>query len=295
MSRIMLGLMRIGSLKKEELENLIEQALNLGINQFDIADIYGGTYCETLLGEVLEKRKDLREKMYIQTKAGISYKTKGYDSSYDYLVEGLKSSLERMKIDYVDSFLIHRPDIFMDNVEVKDAITYLKNNGLIKDFGVSNFTSSQIEYLLDVMDGEIKYNQVQLGLGNTTMLDQTMYTNLPNHIVSKEADDLYFYLKRKHITIQCWSPFMVGFFEGSLFDENKYPQINEALSKMAKKYNTSKCSIATSFLLSLNKDIVVITGSTNIDHIKECVDGESIKLSKEDWYTLYQESGKMLP
>lgn len=295
MSRIMLGLMRISNLSIEQLESLIENCINLGINKFDIADIYGGGKCESLLGEVLKKRKDLREKMYIQTKAGICYKSVGYDNSFDYLVNSLKESLKRMNIDYVDSFLIHRPDIFMDNKEIKETVYYLKDNKMIKDFGVSNFTSSEIEYLLEEIPGEIKYNQVQLGLGNTTMIDQTMYANLTGVSVSKEADDLYFYLKRKNIKIQCWSPFMVNYFEGCLFDEDKYQEINDALNDMAKKYNTSKCSIATSFLLQLNKDLMVITGSTNLGHIKECLDGEKIHLTKEDWYTLYKKTGKMLP
>ena len=127
------------------------------------------------------------------------------------------------------------------------------------------------------------------------MLDQVMYTNVPISIVSKDNSDLFFYLKRKGICIQCWSPFQYGFFEGSIFDEEKYPLINEVLDKYAKKYQTSKCAIATQFLLMLDKKLLVITGSTNINHIKEALDGEKIIITKEDWYNIYRETGHMLP
>ena len=294
MSRVALGLMRIGNLSVSEVEKLIIDSLELGINFFDLADIYGHGKCESLVGEVLKKNPSLREKMYIQSKVGIAYETKGYDNSYDYIISYTKKCLERLNTTYLDCLLIHRPDIFLDANEVKEAIEYLRKNNMIKDFGVSNFTSSEIDYLKS--EGiDIKYNQVSLGLGNTTMIDQTMYANVPKHVASKESDDLFFYLKKNKIAIQCWSPFVYGFFEGSIFNSEKYPLINEVLDKYALKYNTSKCSIASSFLFKLDKNLIVISGSTNIKHIKECMDGENVNLSREDWYRIYSETGHLLP
>ena len=293
MSRIILGLMRISNKSVKEVEELIKESLALGINSFDLADIYGAGKCEELVGEVLKKNPDLRSKMYIQSKVGIVPGC-GYNNSYEYIISATKKVLERLHITYLDSLLIHRVDIFLDNEEVYKAVNYLKDNGLIKDFGVSNFNTEEIEYLKD-KDIDIKYNQVSLGIGNTNMLDQVMYTNVPTSIVSKDNSDLFFYLKRNKIIIQAWSPFQYGFFEGSIFDEEKYPVINQVLEKYAKKYNTTKCGIASSFLLSLDKNLLVITGSTNISHIKECLDGEKINLSKEDWYKIYSETGHILP
>lgn len=294
MSRIALGLMRISHKTKEEVANLIEESLVLGINFFDLADIYGHGKCEELVGEVLKEKPYLREKMYIQSKVGIAYETIGYDNSYDYLISYTKKILKRLNTTYLDCLLIHRIDVFIDNKEVYDAIKYLKDEGLIRDFGVSNFNSEEIKYLKEY-DIDIKYNQVSLGLGNMNMIDQIFYTNVPVNIVAKDVDNLFFYLKRKHITIQCWSPFQYGFFEGSIFDEQKYPKINEVLEKYANKYKTSKCAIATSFLLKLDKDLIVITGSCNIAHIKECIDGEAIKLERADWYQIYKDCGHLLP
>ena len=294
MAKIGLGLMRIANLTSNQVYDLITACLKLGIDFFDLADIYGRGKCEELVGEVLKKHPELRDKMYIQSKVGIAYKTCGYDNSYDYIISACMESLKRLNTSYLDSLLIHRPDIFLDADEVYQAVKYLKDKGYIKDFGVSNFNTSEIEYLKS-RNIDIKYNQISLGLGNTLMLDQVMYTNVPTSKVDYADSDLFFYMKRNNIYIQAWSPFIYGFFEGSIFDEKKYPLINQVLEKYASIYNTSKCAIASAFILKLDKNLILLTGSTNIDHIKECVDGLNINLSKEDWYRIYQECGHLLP
>lgn len=294
-SRISLGLMRISEMNVDEVESLIEGSLAMGIYYFDIADIYGHTKCESLLGEVLTRHPSWREKMYIQTKVGIRMDQVGYDSSYEYILKAVEASLNRLKIKTLDSLLIHRPDILMSAEEVAKAVKELLKRGWIKDFGVSNFSSSEILYLQEELPVKIKYNQVQLGIGNTTMLDQTMYTNVPCSMVSKEQDDLLFFLKREKIVIQCWSPYQVDFFKGSIFDETKAPKIYPVLVKYAKKYQTSLCAIATAFLLKIDPNLWVITGSCDLKHIQESLDGEKINLSRADWYGMYKEVGNFLP
>ena len=295
MSRIVLGLMRIDSMSVDQVTELLHFASSKGITKIDLADIYGGTRCESLVGEAFEKDRSLRNRFHVQTKVGISLDGVGYDSSKDYLIRHVKDSLSRLRCGHLDSLLIHRPDVFMDAEEVAEAIEELQSEGLVRDFGVSNFNASEIRYLQKTLRTPIRTNQVQLGLGNTTMIDQIMMTNVPAHRASKEADDLFFFLKEEGIAIQCWSPFKVGFFEGSLFDESRYPEINAALRRMAEKYRTSPCATATAFLLALTRDIEVVVGSTNPAHIQEAIDGESIRLSKSDWYELYRDSGHFLP
>lgn len=292
MSRIALGFMRIENLNKEQIIEILEYALAHNVNKIDLADIYGHTKCESLLGEVFLERPDLRKKFYLQSKVGIAYESKGYDSSRDYIISHVQNSIERLHCGYLDSLLIHRPDIFMDNAEIAFAVEFLQRKGLIRDFGVSNFNRSEIEYLKKRMGTPIRFDQVQLGIGNTEMIDPVFLANVPS---SKTTEDLFFYLKSEGITIQCWSPYQMGFFEGSIFDEAKHPELNNVLSRYAEKYHTSKCAIATAFLLKLDPHLWVITGSTSISHIQEAIDGESIELSKEDWYALYQETGHFLP
>lgn len=296
-SRIIQGLMRVDRLSDEELYELIKFDIDNGIYFFDIADCYLNGEAESKLGRVLTAHPELREKIYIQTKCTIVRSTKGvyYDSSYDHIISSVNDSLKRMNIKCIDSLLLHRPDIFLDNKEVNKAINTLINEGKIKDFGVSNYSKEMIKYLNEELETPIKYNQIQLGLGQLRLIEETFNFNIHNEEGVSNTVDTYFYLKRKRIYLQAWSPFIVNFFEGSLFDENKYPRVNAALKEMAEKYKTSKCSIATAFLLNLGDFIQVITGSMDIKHVQECLDGENIILDKEDWYYLYKEAGKMLP
>lgn len=294
-SRVALGFMRIADMTSDQVKELIVKALEAGIYKFDLADIYGKGRCEELLGEVLSANPDFRARMYIQSKVGIRKEPKRYDLSYEHIIEGVKASVERMKCGYLDSLLLHRPDILMDAEEVGKAISFLLKEGLIRDFGVSNFSSSEILYLERYLPCPIRYDQVQLGIGNTTMIDQIMYTNVPAGKVSKEADDLFFFLKRKNIVIQCWSPFQVGFFEGVIFDETRYPELNAILADFAGRYHTSKCAIATAFLLRIDPRLWVVTGSTSWKHIEESLDGEKISLSREDFYELYARVIRWIP
>lgn len=296
MNRIALGLMRLNNIDEENLYELLVNSLKLGVNFIDLADIYCNGDSERKLGRVLFNHPDLRKELYIQTKVGIRKDIGGYDLSYEYIIKAVKDCLNRLNIEYLDCLLLHRIDLLLDAKEVAKAIKELKDNGLIKDFGVSNFNTSEIEYLKsELKDIDIKYNQVNLGIGNTTMLDSAMYANVPLSKINYGDGNLLFYLKKENIKIQCWSPFQYGLFEGSIFDEEKYPLINEVLKEYADKYKTSKCAIATAFLLRIDSNLIVITGSMNINHIKECIDGESISLTKEDWYKIYRKTNHFLP
>ena len=296
-SRIIQGLMRISSLSEEELYELIRFDLDHGIYFFDIADCYIEGEAEIKLGKVLKAHPELRKEMFIQTKGAIRMSSHGayYDFGYNYIKEAIDDSLNRLGIDYVDSYLYHRPDIFMDNIEVAKAIDEAFNEGKIKHFGVSNCSKEMIEYLSSTLKQKIEYNQIEFGLGHMPIVEETFNFNMSNMEARSRTEDTYFYMKRKGIKLQAWSPFLVGYFGGSLFDENKYPEINKALNELKDKYHTSKCAVATAFILSLSKDITVITGSLNKDHIQECLDGEDIVLEKEDWYYLYRSTGAMLP
>ncbi len=296
-SRIIQGLMRVDRLSDEQLYDLIRYDLDHGIYFFDLADIYVGGEAEAKLGRILKAHPGLREEMFIQSKVSIRRGETGgyYDLSYEHIRQGLDDILARLGIDHLDSLLLHRPDIFMDAEEVAKAFDEIEKEGKVKHFGVSNFPRSMIEYLTSKVKQPIEYNQVQLGVGHLAMVEEVFNFNVDSKEAISLSDDTYFFLKKNGIKIQAWSPFLVRFFEGSLFDEDKYPEANRALAALAEKYRTSKCAIATAFLLRLDKDLTVITGSMNPAHVQECLDGEELDLSKEDWYYLYKASGHMLP
>ena len=296
--RIIQGLMRINNLSVDELYNLIKFDIENGINYFDLADFYSNGECERKFGEVLKLHPELRDKMIIQTKCGILNDYEGnkyFDLSYEHIVDSVKNSLKRMNLDSIDYLLFHRPDIFMDANEVARAMSYLKGEGLVKHFGVSNFPHEMVKFMKDQTNIPIEINQLQLGLGHLDLIREVLNCNMNSEEGTEHTGELFFYMKRYNIVLQCWSPFQHGFMEGSIFNNPKFKELNETLEEFATKYNTSKCAIATCFLLMLSKTTQVITGSTNIKNIKECLDGKNIKLEKWEWYKLYRSTGNFLP
>lgn len=147
-SQIIIGLMRIAKMTPKEVEELIETVLSVGINAFDLADIYGGGNCEEILGQVLKNRPDLRDKMWIQSKVGIRIEEFTYfDFSKDHILEATNGILQRLGVDHLDSLLLHRPDALMEPSEIAEAFDLLKSQGKVLDFGVSNQNPMMMELL----------------------------------------------------------------------------------------------------------------------------------------------------
>ncbi|MCR4561688.1 MAG: aldo/keto reductase [Bacilli bacterium] len=297
-SRIIQGLMRLKDVDENQLYELVKFDLEHGIYFFDLADIYCGGDSERKIGQVLKAHPELRKQMFIQTKGSIRWDPEAgtyYDLSYEHIMEAVDASLERLGTDYIDSFLLHRPDIFIDADEVAKAMDELYKSGKVKHFGVSNFPKEIIEYLSKRVHQKIEFNQIQLGAGHTPIIEEVLNFNVKNNEGVVRTGGTLFYMKEHDIQIQAWSPYNVGYFEGSLFDESHYPEVNKVLDRLAAKYRTSKCAVATAFILKLTKDIHVVTGSINPIHIQESLDGEKIELSKADWYAIYKEGGHFLP
>ena len=297
-SRIVQGLMRVDSIDAERLYQLIRYDLDHGVDYFDTADCYGMGQSESLIGDVLLANPELREKMFLQTKCSIVKDRFGrsyYDLSKKHILEAVEASLSRLKTDFVDCLLLHRPDIFLNPKEVAEAFQELHKAGKVRSFGVSNFPKETIEYLLEEVNVPIILNQVQFGLGHLCLAQEAVNNNLLHDNGVNRTGELLYYMKRKHIALQAWSPFQKGFFEGSIFDESRFPELNNALRAMAERYMTSRCAVATAFILALGEDVSVVTGSTNVEHVQECIDGLSVHLSKEDWYSLYRAAGANLP
>lgn len=295
-SRIIQGLMRLDGVSIDELYELIKFDLDHGINTFDLADIYGCGSSEEKLGEVMKLHPELRSKMFIQSKCGIILDPDNtyYDSSYEHLLQGVKDSLNRCCIDYFDSYLIHRPDVLMDLDEVKNAYQKIIDLGLVKNFGVSNFPSNGLRMFKE--NGiDIKTNQLQLGLGHLNLVSEVLNCNIDNHEGTMHASDLYFYMKKEKMELQCWSPFQYAHFEGSIFQHEKMAPAMKVVKEMANKYHVSMCGLLTAFLLRLGDNVTIITGSTKKEHVKECLEGLDIDLSRKDWYRLYSCTGNLLP
>lgn len=288
-----LGLMRIADMEVSDVKELIACALDNGVNFFDHADIYGQRRSEEKFGLVLKENKELRKKMIIQTKCGIC---KGYyDLSKEHIIKQVLESIRLLNCDYVDILLLHRPDALVDYNEVNEAFNYLYDNGLVKEFGLSNCSSMQISLYNKYLDHKVKYNQVQLSIVHSHLISQGIFFNMNDSEAVDRTDFLIEYSMLNDIKLQAWSPVMASWEDGTFIDNPKYAKLNQELENLAKKYNVEKNAIALAWILRHPANIMPIVGTTSKKHLLEMVKATNIHLTREEWYNLYLASGHKLP
>ncbi len=223
-SEISLGCMRISGLEPKAAENLVRTALDEGINFFDHADIYGRGRSEEVFAQAVGMCPSVREKMLIQTKCAIHDGI--YDFSKEHILRSVEGSLRRLKTDYVDFLLLHRPDTLMEPEEVAEAFDVLRRSGKVRHFGVSNQKSLQMELLNRALDGEkLLIDQLQFSVCHTGMVDSGLNVNMKNSAAQDMDGSVLEYCRLNNVTIQPWSPFQYGFFEGVFIgsDYVQYP------------------------------------------------------------------------
>lgn len=293
---IIQGCMRIDEMSLDEVAQLIQTDFSLGINFFDHADIYGGTHCEEVFGEVLKRQPGLRDQMIIQSKCGIHRsETNHYDFSKDYILSCVDASLQRLHCSYLDYFLLHRPDALMEPNEVAEAFSILYQAGKVKHFGVSNHNAYQIALLQKYVKQPIEINQMQLSIMHTPMIDAGINVNTFDKRAIDRDNGTLDYCRLHDITMQCWSPFQYGMFEGTFLHNDKFPEINKRIDALAQQYNVSNNAIAVAWLLRHPANMQVIVGSTNLHRIQDIVKACDFTLTREEWYSLYTAAGNMLP
>jgi predicted oxidoreductase len=292
-SGIALGVMRMAGLSVDEAEKVVLTAVENGIDFVDHADIYGGGKSEEVFAGVLKRNPGLREKLIIQDKVGIC---KGYyDASKEHIIEAAEGCLSRLGIDHIDTLLLHRPDALMEPEEVAEAFNALRQAGKVRYFGVSNENPGQIELLNRYMPGEIIINQLQFSLCHTIMVDEGMNVNIHSSHATVQDGGVLDYCRLKDITIQAWSPFQYGFFEGVFLGSEKYPKLNEVITEIAEKYSVTDSAIAIAWILRHPANIQAIIGSMNPERINAISAGGDINLTRQEWYRLYLAAGNPLP
>ena len=292
-SEISLGCMRISEMTNQEISTLIHTALDEGINFFDHADVYGGGKSEEKFFEALNMDSDLREKMILQTKCGI--RQGSFDFSKAHILEAVDGSLKRLRTDYVDVLLLHRPDALVEPEEVAEAFTILESSGKVKYFGVSNQNPMQIELLCKFVKQKIYFNQLQLSITNTGMIDAGINVNMQIDRSINRDGSILDYCRLKDIIIQPWSPFQYGFFEGVFLDNPKFPELNQKINAIAADKSVTNTAIAVAWLLRHPAHMQPILGTTNPQRVKDSCKASSITLSREEWYQIYLAAGNQLP
>jgi len=263
---------------KTELEQFIDGCLDLGVDEFDHADIYGGHTTEEEFGQIIAIRPDLKNKVKLTTKCGIVFPSeqrpdvgvKHYNSSKEYILQSIDQSLQNLKVDKIDTFLIHRPDYLMNFEEIAEAIEDARQTGKIIHFGVSNFLPHQLETLTQYTG--VATNQIKVSL---------------THLDPFEDGSLNQLLHKK-IQPTAWSPLGGGQIFGG--EDEQSLRIRKTLGELGEKYDAAHDKLLLAFLKKHPSGIIPVLGTSKVSRVKTALDAMSIELNHEDWYRMWTAS-----
>ncbi len=292
-SAVVMGCMRIADMSDVQVASFVHAALEMGINFFDHADIYGQGQCEEKFGSLLQAEPSLRDSLLLQSKCGI--RDGFYDFSKEYILSSVDGILKRLHTDYLDTLLLHRPDALMEPEEVAEAFETLERSGKVRYFGVSNFNAMQFALLQSAVKQPLCINQLQFSIPHSGMVDNGILANTTFPGAENRDGSVLDYCRLHHVTLQAWSPFQHGFFEGVFIGSEKYPQLNKLLNELAFKYSVTPTTIAAAWILRHPAGIQLIAGTTRESRLREICQACDIRLERKEWYDLYLADGGMLP
>lgn len=274
-SRLIAGTMTWGSwgkqLPKKEMTALMNHCVSNNITTFDHADIYGAYTTEADFGNAFVESGIKREDIQLISKCGIQYlcenrdnKVKHYNYSKEYIIWSVEESLKHLNTEYLDLLLLHRPSPLMVAEEIAEAITLLKKDGKIRDFGVSNFTPSQMEMIGLRMD--IDVNQIEFSL--------TQHSAMHNGCLD--------YMNTSGIKPMAWSPL------GSVFreDNEQTRRIHKQLGELMDKYNATEDQLLLAWIMKHPAGIHPVVGTTNKERLTQAMAASKIDLELEDWFLI---------
>lgn len=290
---IAVGCMRMADLSDHAAEALIGTALEQGANFFDHADIYGGGRSEEIFARAVHMNDDVRERLILQSKCGI--REGMFDFSKEHILTAAEGILRRLKTDYLDALLLHRPDALVEPEEVAEAFDRLRESGKVRYFGVSNQNPMQIRLLQKSLHQPLVANQLQLSAAFSPMITAGLNVNMTNDAAVNRDGGVLDFCRLEEITIQPWSPFQYGFFEGVFLGSERYPELNAVISRIAEQYGVTDTTIAMAWLLRHPAKMQPVTGTMNPGRLTDCIRAAEITLTRAEWYEIYRAAGNVLP
>jgi predicted oxidoreductase len=313
-SRIVYGCMGLGGgwepgqateQSKKEAVAAVRAALDEGINFFDHANIYGRGKAEEAFSAVWKEIPGLREKIVVQTKCGIRFANDSaqgvpgrYDFSRDHILESVEGSLRRLKTDFIDILLLHRPDALVQPEEVAEAFERLHFSGKVRSFGVSNHSTAQIELLRRWVTQPLVVNQLELNLVHNQLFNAGITTDQHVNLRTVQLEGTLDYCRRSDITVQAWSPLAHGAFAKALAGgaaagakgAQQDPRIMaaaQAAKAMADRKGVDMDAILLAWILRHPAGIQPVIGTTKPERIRAACKADAVELSREEWYSLF--------
>ncbi|WP_114853254.1 aldo/keto reductase family oxidoreductase [Brachybacterium sp. YJGR34] len=296
---VVLGLMRIAEKTDDEVRELVRTARDAGIDFVDHADVYGADLhgCERRFAEAMQLTPAQRDEITIQTKAGIVGDGPYFDFSYEHLIESVEGSLAALGTDRIDILLLHRPDALVEPEEVARAFDELEASGKVRAFGVSNHTPYQIELLRKHVRQPIVANQLQLSVTHQPIIAQGVAANMldQQQSITRDGGGILDYCRLHDITVQAWSPFQAGFFNGTFLGSPDHVELNAVIDRLAAKYDVPAIAIATAWITRHPAQMQVVLGTTTPERVAGAALGSEVPLTRPEWYELFRAAGHLVP
>lgn len=291
---VAVGAMKMSTLNEKEATEFVVNAMENGLNFFDHADIYGKGECEKIFACASKNAGLKREDMIIQSKCGI-LSGKMYDFSKEHILESVDGILSRLNTEYLDILLLHRPDALMQPEEVGEAFNILKEQGKVRQFGVSNMNPMQIRLLQSGLSQRIVANQIQFSPVHAGAIQSGFEVNMETDGASSKDGSVLEYCRLKGITVQAWSPFRHGFIKSTYIGSPMYAKLNSVLEEIGQKYGISRAATVVAWICRHPANIQTIAGTTKIERLLDLKRGADVTLTREEWYKIYLAAGYMLP
>lgn len=312
-SRIVFGCMGLGGdwagnpLTKEDYitaEKAVEAALSIGITMFDHADIYKRGNSETVFGQVLKNRPDLRDQIILQSKCGIRIQDdqnpQRFDFSKSHILSSVDGILGRLGVEHIDILLLHRPDPLMEPEEIAEAFNQLRSAGKVRHFGVSNMTSAQMRFIQNSLPEPLVVNQLEMSLARLDWVEQGILVNQKAGTSINFADGILEYCQMNDVQIQAWGPLAKGKFSGSDIEDapDTVKKTATLVQKLATEKETTPEAIVLGWLMKHPARIQPVIGTSSAKRIVACGDAVRIadSMTREEWYALLESSrGARMP
>lgn len=289
---------------EKQARELIDTALELGINFFDHANIYARGRAEEVFGRILGQQPSLRDRMILQSKVGIRWSNdpvgtpQRFDFSYEHIVEATEAILRRLKISHLDILLLHRPDPLMEGEEVARAFARLKQEGKVRYFGVSNQNRFTLDYLQHFLPDPLVANQLEMNLLHNGFAEATISFNQASPSYPDGWEGVVEYCRLKGVGLQAWSPLARGLLTGGDVS-GKSPAVQKSaalVKELASAHQVSAEAIVLAWLLRHPAGIQPVLGTSRSDRLRACAESTQVKLSREEWYRLFETArGQSMP
>ena len=294
----------LGESHVKQAQELVETALNLGINFFDHANIYARGRAEEAFGRVLRATPSLRDKMVLQSKVGIRWgddpegTPQRFDFSYAHIIEATDAILQRLGTSHLDILLLHRPDPLMEGEEIARAFDELKKAGKVRYFGVSNQNLATMQYVQHFLPDPLVANQLEMNLLHSGFAEACISFNQRPAAYPNGWEGVLEYCRLNKVRLQAWSPLARGLLSGGDLS-GQTPAVRKTVAlvqELASAHGVSSEALVLAWLMRHPAGVQPVLGTSRSDRLRACAQSSSVSLSREEWYRLFETArGQPMP